>query len=895
MQQILEFFQKLTDSSDWPARWHCGQWTAFHGWLYICSDLMIWSAYFTIPVVILKYIRKKQGIRFIRLYFMFAAFILACGTTHFLDAAFFWVPLYRLNALMLFATGVISWITVFYLVKFLPEAFSLKSQMELEKEITQRKEAEEQVSKLNMELNRLVKERSAEVMDYKYALDQSSIIVVTDRKGIIGHVNDNFCTVSQYSREELLGEDLRRINEEYHSKEFIQNLWNTISAGGIWKGELKNRKKDGSPYWVDSTVVPFLNAEGNPRQFISIRTDITERKNAEEKQALLASIVLSSDDAIISIDRDEIITSWNLGASRLFGYGGQETLGENISMLIKPDLIDSETEIFRRIAKGEQIKHYETEGLGKNGKIIPISINASVIKDAGGEIIGSSQIIRNISERKHAQKIRSKLEQEIRAKHAEITDIFDRIADGFMVLDKNYRFSYMNYKIGEIVERDPLSLIGKYIWEEFPAIVDSPIHLAFLKAMAEQEFQICLYYFAPLDLWLENHIYPGPEGLSVFVRDMSRQKKAEIKIVQSEKIYQTIASSIPGSVICLLDPEYRYQLIEGDMIAKLGYKKDDLLNQRIEDVLRPERLAIELPEFKRVFRGETLSTESSQMGYDLITRYVPLKNENDQVYLAMMVSIDVTELKNAQRSITEMNVNLEQNVLERTKELAIVNRELEAFSYSVSHDLRAPLRAIIGFTTILEEEYCDPLEPEGKRIMAIIKNSTLKMGVLIDSLLAFSRLGGQAIAKMDVDVQRMVNDILAEQFLQNSASAITWDIGLLPRAFADVSTLKQVWINLISNAKKYSRKKEHPKITIGSFTNQNQIIFYVKDNGVGFDSAYRDKLFGVFQRLHGTSEFEGTGIGLALVSKIISKHGGKVWAEGEVNKGACFYFSLPQN
>src|SRR5436189_70312 len=149
MNQIIEFFKKLFDSSDWPPRWHCGRWTEFHGWLYIVSDLLIWSAYFTIPIVIIRYISKKQGIQFIRLYFLFAAFILACGATHFFDALAFWIPVYRLNALVRLITGALSWITVFYLIKFLPVIFSLKSQKELEVEIAQRVRAENEARQLN--------------------------------------------------------------------------------------------------------------------------------------------------------------------------------------------------------------------------------------------------------------------------------------------------------------------------------------------------------------------------------------------------------------------------------------------------------------------------------------------------------------------------------------------------------------------------------------------------------------------------------------------------------------------------------------------------------------------------------------------------------------------------
>jgi PAS domain S-box-containing protein len=873
MNGVANFFRQLFDSSAWPPRWHDGKWTEFQGWLYIIGDLLIWSAYFAIPAVIIRYVTRKHDARFERLYFLFAAFILAGGVTHFIDAISFWIPMYRLNALVLFITGILSWITVFYIIKYLPLAISLRPWQELEREIEQRK--------------------TAEISDYKYALDESSIVAITDQKGIIKHANDNFCRISKYSREELIGQDHRIINSGHHSKEFMHNLWVTIGRGKIWKGELKNRAKDGSTYWVDTTIVPFLSREGKPTQYIAIRADITERKAAEKQQALLASIISSSDEAIISVDLEGIITSWNRGAAALFGYTTGEVLGKGINILIAPRRQHEEAEIIGRIKRGEFVQHYETERLRKDGSIAPISLNVAPIRDPDGKIIGATKIVTNITERKQAKKIQLELEEKVRVKAEELAGIFDRITDGFIVLDKDMRYTYANRKTGEMTGRDPASLIGKHVWEEFPDAVRSDTYRAFETALAEQRYVSNIDYYAPMDLWQENHIYPGPEGLSVFIRDISEQKRAEIRTRESENIYRSIASGIPGTVICLFDREYRYLLIEGDTLNRLGFTKEELLGKRAEDVLSTEFFDVVRADFERVFRGETFSIERRIKECDIISRYVPLKNEDNTVNTAMIVAIDITELKNAQRQIGELNISLEQKVAERTNQLAIVNRELEAFTYSVSHDLRAPLRIIDGFADILTTDYAGRLDEEGMRTLGVITTNARRMGQLIDDLLNLSRLGRQAIVTSWVNMNKLVSSAIDEQLhvYGDKRPQIACD-QLLP-ASCDSGLILQVWGNLISNALKYSGKNANPAIHISSYRDGKRIVYSVKDNGVGFDMRYVGKLFGVFQRLHKIAEFEGTGVGLAIVQRIVVKHGGEVWAESQPAKGASFYFSLP--
>lgn len=327
-----------------------------------------------------------------------------------------------------------------------------------------------------------------------------------------------------------------------------------------------------------------------------------------------------------------------------------------------------------------------------------------------------------------------------------------------------------------------------------------------------------------------------------------------------------------------------------------GFTEEEALNMNIWNVV-PEHLMTEAQDVvKSILQGrqiqslETKRITRSGKIIDVDFSASVITDSNNDLRSVAITENDITQQKKAESEIRQLNVDLRTNV----QQLESTNKELESFSYSISHDLRAPLRAINGYANIIQEEYSGELDEELNRLLGIIQNNAKKMGVLIDDLLAFSKLGRKEVVKTSIHTNEMVKQIISEMS-SNTGSKFKCTLENLPPIQGDYTLIYQCFVNLISNAIKYSSKKPEPQINIGAIEKVDEIIYFVRDNGTGFNMDYAHKLFGVFQRLHTDEEFEGTGVGLAIAQRVIVKHGGRIWAEGAVNNGATFYFSLPKS
>jgi len=378
-------------------------------------------------------------------------------------------------------------------------------------------------------------------------------------------------------------------------------------------------------------------------------------------------------------------------------------------------------------------------------------------------------------------------------------------------------------------------------------------------------------------------------------REILGRRRSESDLREANRFLDSLIESLPVMIALKDADSLRYVRVNRAVERMHGFSRDQLIGRSVHDLLPAEAAAAVSASDRQALESDGVvdnpehRVHSAMLGLRIFhTMKMPICDAGGRPRYVLSMSTDITERKLAEQAIHELNSAL----VSKAEQLTSSNRELESFSYSVSHDLRAPLRAIDGFAQMLEEDYGARLDAEGRRYLGVVRANTKQMGELIDDLLEFSRLGRLPVSTQEINVESLVREVVAEA-LDERPTAPRVVIGSLPPVRGDRTLLRQVWVNLIANAIKYSGKAAEPRIEVSGRQDADENVYSVRDNGVGFDMQYVGKLFGVFQRLHRADEFSGTGVGLAIVQRVVARHGGRVWADGKVDGGAMFSFSLP--
>jgi PAS domain S-box-containing protein len=498
---------------------------------------------------------------------------------------------------------------------------------------------------------------------------------------------------------------------------------------------------------------------------------------------------------------------------------------------------------------------------------------------------------------------------ELLEKEEKFRKTLDHMMEGIQIISHDFRYLYVNDAVVQQGRLPREALVGHTMPECYPGIEKTEFYNILKTSLEEQRFQQLENIFEYPDgskAYFELSIQPVAEGALIHSVDITERKKAEAEILQlnealekkvkerTEKLENALKEISDykfaldeSSIVSIADKEGIIKYVNDNFCQVSGYKPEEVIgksHRMVNSGYHPASFFEDM--WAHISRGEIWKGELKNRAkngnfYWVHSTIVPFLDAYGVPYQFIAMQKDISARK-----------DIEEQEHERTRQLEAANKELDSFTYSVSHDLRAPLRSVNGFAKILEEDYGQVLDAEGIRLLHIIQQNAKIMGTLIDDLLSFSRLGKKDLQRSKVDMTYIAENawIEASRIAENHASV---KIHQLHPAKADYSLINQVFMNLISNAIKYSSKTEHPEIEIRSEKSSEGIIYSVHDNGVGFDMQYAHKLFGVFQRLHSMEEFEGTGVGLAIVHRIISKHGGKVWAEGKTGAGAVFYFMLP--
>ena len=852
----------------------------------------------------------------------------------------------QLTRTVIIGGGALAFVVMLVALFVMNQEFAVRQRTEEELRLA-RDELEARVRMRTAELEQVntALQASEELFSRAFRLSPDFIAIVRLSDRTVVRANDAICRLWGSTPEAIIGKPTQDYTTWLSEEERLAFMQTLQEKGECLNYETTLRLTDGRV--VRFNVSARMITLGAEACILTVMADISERKAAEVASARLAAIVEFSEDAIISKDLDGTITSWNSGAERIFGYRAQEIVGQPITRLVPPDRLVEEEGIISRLRQGKNVSAFETVRVRKSGEAIVVSVTSSVIKDAAGRVIGASKIVRDISEAKRA-------EMALHATQARLKSTLAAGSIGTWTWDigrdclsaDEFTARMFSLEAGAAAKGLPVAAYLQAVAEEDQPAVADGLNQA-IASCGTYDIEYRVRQKDGTFRWLqargrvEGDAMGKAGSFHGAVMDITQRKLAEAAVRRSEEYFRFL-NDLVEATRTLTDPA-QIMAVTARMLGTHLHASRCAYADVAPD---GERFTIlhdytdgcvsTVGEYQlSCFGARAVAT--LQSGEMLIIRNVPaelLPDDGADLFKAIgiqaiitcplvkdgglraMMAVqqtsprdwqpgeistvqDVVERcwatigrRTAEEKVRQMNIELEQRVIERTEQLEAANKELEAFSYSVSHDLRTPLRAVDGFSQAVLEDYGPQLPPAGQRQLRTIRESAQRMGELIDDLLTFARLSRQPLARRTVDTGKLVREVLGEMTAQREGREITLRLGELPECEGDRALLKQVWINLIANALKYTRRRAQALVEIGCETGPGGRVYFIRDNGTGFDMQYAHKLFGVFQRLHRQEDYEGTGVGLAIVQRIVHRHGGRIWAEAAVDRGATFYFTL---
>jgi PAS domain S-box-containing protein len=667
---------------------------------------------------------------------------------------------------------------------------------------------------------------------------------------------------------------------------------------------------DGTPVMVEGNIGVKLDERGRFVHTRGIFHDVTKRRELEEalrkSEKRYRFLSENMGDVVWTMDLDLNTTYISPSTTKVFGFNPEERLQQKIDQIMPPQSLAYIMQRFQeemakeQHGKVEQDRQIivEAEFYHKNGGIVWMENLVKAIRDKDGKPIGIYGSSRDITERKRAEEAlresEERLDLAMAVKNEGIWDV--NLTSNETYYDDRY-YTMAGYQPGDFPQ-------DSAAWEERVHEEDLPIvqkaienHLNGKSANIDIEYRL-----KKKDgqwMWVNDKgkVYERDEsGKPVRIvgthTDITDRKLAEEALQVSEVRFQRMLKVIPD-MISVHDPDMNIVYSNWAGFAAMPPEKQVLNTKcyktyRDYDQICPDCQAVTVLDSKVAFQGEFELSE----GYWIDLRVFPLLDSSGEVEYFIEWVRDISALKKIEDQLKKFNIVLDEKVQERTIQLEALNKELASFAYSISHDFRAPLRALDAFSASLNDKYGDQIDEQGRHYISRIRNNALYMSDLIDDLLKLSRITRADVNPQEVDISRLAGERI--QLLQETEPERRVEVKIAAELSArgDRALLHAALQNLLENAWKFSSQEAQAEIEVGRTTIAGEEVFFVRDNGVGFNMAYADKLFGTFQRLHGADEFPGTGIGLATVQRIINRHGGKIWAESEIGKGATFYFTL---